>query len=180
MQANKSRVGGALQLAAARPSLARELTLASCRTRPAAVTALNLQRLLLHPFQVIFESSGQSNHSSSARAAATPAARAPAAEDVDEAGHPSDEHWVPLRERGPGQGRYDEAQGAEGPGAAMEEGLAGEEGGAQGGGWELLDLGASTSGADALLGLLSAGGVGMGMMGQGSGLWDLGTLGDDP
>ncbi|GAA5909807.1 hypothetical protein JCM8208_005467 [Rhodotorula glutinis] len=172
MQANKSRVG--------------------------AITALNLQRLLLHPFQVLAESvtgpsqnsTASSTHSSSsstpggggaAGATGRPTGRS-RADSVDEAGHPDDEHYVPLHEREPGMGRYNEEEGAleidleanvrSGSGASATMGLGG---GAvkvaSGSAWELLGLGSGSSEADALMGMLDACG------GQETGLWDLAALG---
>ncbi|GAA5845123.1 hypothetical protein JCM9279_005442 [Rhodotorula babjevae] len=172
MQANKSRVG--------------------------AITALNLQRLLLHPFQVLAESvsappqtsTSASSHSSSTTpgaAAGRPAGRS-RADSVDEAGHPDDEHYVPLHEREPGMGRYNEEEGAleidleanvrggAGSGAGASLGVdTGALKGTSGSAWELLGLGSvggtDASEADVLIGMLD------GCGGQGSGLWDLAALG---
>lgn len=108
------------------------------------------------------------------------------ADSVDEAGHPIDEHYVPLHERQPGMGRYNEDEGAleidleaNVPGGSSASaslgGGAGALKGASGSAWELLGLGADggtgLSEADALMGMLDACG------GQESGLWDLAALG---
>ncbi|KPV72281.1 uncharacterized protein RHOBADRAFT_56093 [Rhodotorula graminis WP1] len=172
MQANKSRVG--------------------------AITALNLQRLLLHPFQVLAECVSGPSHdpsqhptssSSSSSSLPTPGATATSgrpttmgrsrADSIDEAGHPVDEHYVPLHERQPGMGRYNEDEGAleidleaNRPGGLDTSASASALKVASGTAWELLGLGTGLSSeANALMGMLDACG------GQESGLWDLAALG---
>ncbi|BGP39454.1 hypothetical protein JCM10449v2_003404 [Rhodotorula kratochvilovae] len=157
------------------------------RSRVGAVTALNLQRLLLHPFQVLHESFTGPGPIEGVRAGRTPSARDREIREAEEAA--GDEHYVPPAP----------------PAAAAEWQHGGGGGEAQQGVWELLDslgggAGGVGTGAFGMGGAFGAAGMGMGMGmgglvelfggsgsggggggggggGAGEGEWDLGMVG---